>query len=104
VARTPRACMAPDFFPCPPADGCTSVHCFCKEFQLKPGTYQNPFDSSRNTGIVCDWNQPGWYGGMVFCDGGYFSPYTRDCTSTPQTKIPYRSACFNCAWAGEVTH
>jgi hypothetical protein len=70
------------------------VVCFCKEFQLKPGTYQNPFDSSRTTGIVCDWTQPGWYGGMVYCDGGYFDPYTRGCTSTPQSKIPYRSACL----------
>jgi hypothetical protein len=29
---------------------------------------------------------------MVYCDGGYFDPYTRNCTATPQTKIPYRSA------------
>jgi hypothetical protein len=71
------------------------MDCFCKEFLLKPGTYQNPFDSSHTTGIVCDWTQPGWYGGMVYCDPGYyFDPYTRDCTTQSQTKLPYRSACW----------
>jgi hypothetical protein len=23
-----------------------------------------------------------------YCDGGYFDPYTRDCTTVPQLKIP----------------
>jgi hypothetical protein len=69
------------------------VYCFCKEFLLKPGTYHNPFDSTRTTGIVCDFTQPGWYGGMVYCGKGYyFDPYKRHCTDVPQTKIPYRSA------------
>ena len=75
------------------ADGCTSAQCFCREFLLKPDTYQNPFDSTRTTGIVCDWSQPGWYGGLVYCDGGFFDPYTRQCTSVAQNKIPFRRTC-----------
>jgi hypothetical protein len=71
------------------ADGCTTVSCICKEFLLKPGIYyQNPFDSTRTTGIWCDFSQPGWYGGMLHCDGGYFDPYLGDCAAIPPTGIP----------------
>jgi hypothetical protein len=89
---------------CPSADGCTNMVCFCREFLLKPGTYLNPFDSTRSTGIICDFSKQGWYGGMAYCDGGYFDPYTQNCTSTPQSKIPYRRASasapqqFTCWW------
>jgi hypothetical protein len=73
----------------PCADGCTTVACICKEFLLKPGIYyQNPFDSTRTTGIWCDFNQPGWYGGTLYCDGGYFDPYEGNCTAIPPTGIP----------------
>jgi hypothetical protein len=80
----------------PPTDGCTTVHCFCKEFLLPPGDYQNPFDSTHSTGIRCDFRQEGWYGGMIRCTGGYFDPYKRDCvdataaTTAAMLKIPVR--------------
>jgi hypothetical protein len=75
------------------ADGCTSVHCFCKEFLLKPGDYQNPFDSTHTTGIRCAFGNPGWYAGMVYCDGGYFDPIARACSKAkPSPKAPFRRA------------
>jgi hypothetical protein len=93
----------------PPTDGCTTVHCFCKEFLLKPGDYQNPFDSTHSTGIRCDFRKEGWYGGMIRCIGGYFDPYKRRCISitaastAAMLKIPVRrefhvtTCCTQCA-------
>jgi hypothetical protein len=81
-----------------PADGCTSVHCFCKEFLLPEGDYQNPFDSTHTTGIRCDYSQAGWYGGMINCIGGFFDPLKRTCvgntdvTRLAMSKQPYRRA------------
>jgi hypothetical protein len=81
------------------------MYCFCKEFLLKPGDYQNPFDSTRRTGIRCNFSSKGWFGGMIDCGSGYFEPYKRSCvnittaTTAAMKKIPYRSKRHACTAA-----